>query len=217
MNPDNARPIRITAAAGTYLAGASSAGTLVRCSPLKAVYDADAFVPHAALLRQGFPHCAIFPTAASRRSLGRISVPMWPVGLSTRLPVVGLVGLYPANCLMGRDPIPRRRSFPLPGMRPRGDIRYQSPFRGAVPVRGAGRSRVTHPFATLCPPEGGLTVRLACVRHAASVHPEPGSNSPLKKSRAEARRSWFEKRNCDFPGGREPHVRLPSRLLHWLK
>ncbi len=25
-----------------------------------------------------------------------------------------------------------------------------------------------------------VTVRLACVRHAASIHPEPGSNSPLK-------------------------------------
>ena len=25
--------------------------------------------------------------------------------------------------------------------------------------------------------------RLACVRHAASVHPEPGSNSPLNASR----------------------------------
>ena len=36
-------------------------------------------------------------------------------------------------------------------------------------------SRVTHPFAT----EACTSVRLACVRHAASVHPEPGSNSPL--------------------------------------
>ena len=77
-------------------------------SLLKAVYNPKAFVPHAALLRQGCPHCAIFPTAASRRSLGRISVPMWPVGLSTRLPVVGWAGLYPTHYLMGRDPIPRR-------------------------------------------------------------------------------------------------------------
>ena len=29
-------------------------------------------------------------------------------------------------------------------------------------------------------PRRGLTVRLACVKHAASVRPEPGSNSPLK-------------------------------------
>ena len=30
-------------------------------------------------------------------------------------------------------------------------------------------------------PKFGLIVRLACVKHAASVHPEPGSNSPFKK------------------------------------
>ena len=88
------------------------------------VYDPKAFFPHAALLGQGFPHCPIFPTAASRRSLGRISVPMWPVGLSTRLPVVGTVGLCPAVYLMGRDPIPRRLSFPGGGMRRFRSTRY---------------------------------------------------------------------------------------------
>ena len=93
-------------------------------SLLKAVYDADAFFPHAALLRQGCPHCAIFPTAASRRSLGRISVPMWPVGLSTRLPVVGWAGRCPAHYLMGRDPIPSRLGFPARGMRRARSIRY---------------------------------------------------------------------------------------------
>ena len=64
-------------------------------SLLKAVYNPKAFVPHAALLRQGFPHCAKFPTAASRRSLGRISVPMWPFILSDRLLIVAMVGRYP--------------------------------------------------------------------------------------------------------------------------
>ena len=34
------------------------------------------FFAHAASLHQAFAHCAIFPTAASRRSLGRVSVPM---------------------------------------------------------------------------------------------------------------------------------------------
>ena len=67
--------------------------------------------------------------------------------------------------------------------RPR-STRYQPRFPAVVPVRGEGRSRVTHPFATLSAAEAALTVRLACVRHAASVHPEPGSNSsfgrPLK-------------------------------------
>ena len=93
-------------------------------SLLKAVYNPKAFVPHAALLRQGCPHCAIFPTAASRRSLGRISVPMWPVGLSTRLPIVGTVGRHPAVYLMGRDPIPHRKGFPARAMRPSRSIRY---------------------------------------------------------------------------------------------
>ena len=49
---------------------------------------------------------------------------MWPVGLSTRLPVVGTVGPYPAVYLMGRDPIPRRDSFPGAGMRRFRSTRY---------------------------------------------------------------------------------------------
>ena len=73
------------------------------------------FFPHAALLGQGCPHCPIFPTAASRRSLDRVSVPMWPITLSGRLPIVGLVGLYPTNYLMGREPLHKRISLtPLP-------------------------------------------------------------------------------------------------------
>ena len=93
-------------------------------SLLKAVYVTNDFVPHAASLRQGCPHCAKFPTAASRRSLGRVSVPMWPIGLSARLPVVGTVGRYPAVYLMGRDPIPSRMGFPGPPMRGARSIRY---------------------------------------------------------------------------------------------
>src|SRR5674536_356578 len=61
------------------------------------LYNPKAFIIHAALLRQGFPHCAIFPTAASRRSLDRVSVPMWPITLSGRLRIVALVGLYLTN------------------------------------------------------------------------------------------------------------------------
>ena len=61
------------------------------------VYDPKAFITHAALLRQTFVHCAIFPTAASRRSLGRVSVPMWLIILSDQLPVVALVSHYLTN------------------------------------------------------------------------------------------------------------------------
>ena len=61
------------------------------------VYDPKAFILHAALLRQGFPHCEKFPTAASRRSLGRVSVPVWLAILSDQLTITALVGHYPTN------------------------------------------------------------------------------------------------------------------------
>ncbi len=63
-------------------------------SPLTGLYNPKAFLAHAASLRQAFAHCAIFPTAASRRSLGRISVPVWPNTLSGRLPIVASVSRY---------------------------------------------------------------------------------------------------------------------------
>ena len=63
----------------------------------KEVYDPKAFIPHAAWLRQSFLHCAKFLTAASRRSLGRVSVPMWLAILSDQLAIIALVGFYPAN------------------------------------------------------------------------------------------------------------------------
>ena len=64
---------------------------------IKVLYNPKAFFTHAALLDQGCPHCPIFPTAASRRSLGRVSVPVWLIILSDQLRIVALVGLYPTN------------------------------------------------------------------------------------------------------------------------
>jgi hypothetical protein len=61
----------------------------------KEVYDPRAFLPHAVLLRQAFAHCGKFPTAASRRSLGRVSVPVWLLILSDQLQIVAMVSLYP--------------------------------------------------------------------------------------------------------------------------
>ncbi len=66
-------------------------------SQLKVLYNPRAFFTHAALLDQAFAHCPIFPTAASRRSLGRVSVPVWLFVLSDQLQIVALVGLYPTN------------------------------------------------------------------------------------------------------------------------
>ena len=65
------------------------------------LYNPKAFIAHAASLGQAFAHCPIFPTAASRRSLGRVSVPVWLIVLSDQLPVIALVGFYPANKLIG--------------------------------------------------------------------------------------------------------------------
>ena len=77
----------------------------------KVLYNPKAFFTHAAWLDQGCPHCPKFPTAASRRSLGRVSVPVWLIVLSDQLPVVALVGRYPANKLIGREALPDRNSF----------------------------------------------------------------------------------------------------------
>ncbi len=66
-------------------------------SQLKVLYNPQAFFTLAALLDQAFAHCPIFPTAASRRSLGRVSVPVWLFVLSDQLQIVALVGHYPTN------------------------------------------------------------------------------------------------------------------------
>ncbi len=110
MIPNNACTPRITAAAGTELADASFSGTVsaphylygAGSSHLTELYDPKAFITHAALLRQGFPHCAKFLTAASRRSLDRVSVPVWLIILSDQLTIVALVSRYPTNKLMVR-------------------------------------------------------------------------------------------------------------------
>ena len=63
----------------------------------KGLYNLPAFIIHAASLRQTFVHCGIFLAAASRRSLGRISVPMCPFTLLGRITIVALVSLYLTN------------------------------------------------------------------------------------------------------------------------
>ena len=80
-------------------------------SRLTELYNPKAVITHAALLRQTFVHCGRFPTAASRRSLGRVSVPMWPFTLSSRLLIVALVSRYLTNQLIRRGSILYHRSF----------------------------------------------------------------------------------------------------------
>src|SRR5690349_12272200 len=52
--------------------------------------------------------------------------------------------------------------------------------------------QIAHVLLTRSPlvyPRKGLTARLACVKHAASVRPEPGSNSPTKTGPTNAPRT----------------------------
>ena len=71
-------------------------------------------------------------------------------------------------------------------MPPRGLMRYEHLFPSVIPLSGTDCSRVTHPSATRItnlPAEAFrsvIPVRLACVKHAASVRPEPGSNSDVQ-------------------------------------
>ena len=127
------------------------------------------------MLRQGFPHCAKFPTAASRRSLDRVSVPVCPCALSGRIQITVLVGHYPANKLICRDPL-LKRIAPLTrrcyAVLAEVSSSY-SPLQGRLVTC---YSPVRHCTQVLLP----FLVRLACVRHAASVDSEPGSNSRLK-------------------------------------
>src|SRR5579875_4079349 len=75
-------------------------------------------------------------------------------------------------------PIPQRLAALLPLARE--PMRYCRRFLAGIPHWREGHPRVPHPSATPAPPVGEASVRLACVRHAASVCPEPGSNSPSK-------------------------------------
>ena len=114
--------------------------------------------------------------------MGRVSVPLWGAFLSEPLPIVALVGRYPANKLIGREPIRRRRNFQYRAMRHNIPSGISRRFHRLSP----GNGHVAHALRTLPPVAARILLsraapRLACVKPAASVHPEPGSNSPLYK------------------------------------
>ena len=118
----------------------------------------------------------------SRRSLDRVSVPVWGTFLSEPLDIVAMVGRYPAIQLMSREPIrPLVTHFNI--------NRCLSLSHGGLVAVSAGYPPGTGMLLTRyaplrrSPPTGIATrrdaPRLACVKPAASVHPEPGSNSSL--------------------------------------
>lgn len=78
-------------------------------SPIKEFYNLyKTFIIHAGLLHQAFAHCGKFPTAAFRRSMGRVSVPLWLFCLSAQLCIIDLVSRYLTNYLIHRTPILKR-------------------------------------------------------------------------------------------------------------
>ena len=167
--PNNACHLRITAAAGTKLAVASSGlghrpAVLLRIGSLSltVVYIPKDFIPHAASLRQAFAHCGRFVTAAPRGGLGSVSVPMCRISLSAPVSVIALVGLYPTNKLMEHGPLPGRKvcrsrspTFDQKHRSASDRIRYYQPFRksaeadAAIPVPRVRYPCITHPFATI--------------------------------------------------------------------
>src|SRR6202000_605355 len=84
-------------------------------------------------------------------------------------------------------------------------------FREAIPQIKVGYIRVTHPCATLMKSKLSNPVRLACIRPAASVHPEPGSNSPLYNVRLTSLTLLSQSKLLLI----ESVICLVSSLVHW--
>lgn len=110
------------------------------------LYNPKAFFTHAAWLDQGCPHCPRFPTAASRRSPGRVSVPVWLIILSDQLRIVALVSLYLTNKLIRRELIHQRKAKRSPALSRRTYAVLARVSPGYPPLMGRF-SRVTHPSA----------------------------------------------------------------------
>ncbi len=128
-------------------------------SHIKAVYNPKAFILHAALLHQAFAHCGKFPTAASRRSLGRVSVPVWLIILSDQLTIVALVGHYPTNKLIERRLLIRR----IAALAHRRHA-VLAPVSQGCPPPNDKSLRDTHPSAT-------NTRKYSCDLHVLSMPP----------------------------------------------
>jgi hypothetical protein len=131
-------------------------GTVRPSSPPKGVYTPKGVLPHAASLRQACAHCGKSLAAASRRSGGRVSVPLWLAVLSDQLPIIALVGRDPTNQLIGRRTLLRR----LPAFLIQPTAR---PAYAVLPRVSAG-----YP-----PPQGRFPTCYAPVRHGTRVSPGP--------------------------------------------
>ena len=119
------------------------------------VYIPKDFIPHAALLGQACAHCPKFPTAASRRSLTRIQVSVWPTALSGRLQIAGLVSHYLTNNLICRRLLFRR------------EVSCESPrFNNCLDVEPLHYAVLAAVSGCYSPPKGRLPTCYSPVRHS---------------------------------------------------
>ncbi len=134
-------------------------------SLLKELYDPRAFITHAGLLDQASAHCPIFPTAASRGSLDRVSVPVWLIILSDQLSIVAMVSFYPTIKLMDRSPLPSRpKALPIQSADRIRSFGISPGFPELSPARGYV-SYVLRTRATLLAPRRELS-RSTCMFEA---------------------------------------------------
>ena len=149
--PNNVRTVRLTAAAGTNLARASSRdrSSLRPSSPSTGVYNPKAFILHAASLGQACAHCRRFSTAASRRSLGSVSVPVCRATLARPVGISRLGGPLPRQLPNTTTARPTAPELWFTAGCPVTNIAGNYPqFPAAIPNHGVGCRRLTHPCAT---------------------------------------------------------------------
>ncbi len=117
-------------------------------SPSTVLYNPKAFIAHAASLGQACAHCRRSSTAATRRCLASVSVPVARVVLSHPLRIFALVGRYPANKLIRHEPLSRRNPFLGKSMPTRQIAGNYPSVRTAMPIPEVGCPCITAPFAT---------------------------------------------------------------------
>ncbi len=124
--------------------------TTLPSSLLKVLLQPEGLLHTRGMAASGFPHCAIFPTAASRRSLDRVSVPVWLIILSDQLGIVALVSHYLTNKLIPPGLILTREARRSPSLLRR-DYAVLAIVSNSYPPHQGIFPGITHPSAARRP------------------------------------------------------------------
>ena len=101
-----------------------------------------------------------------------------------------MVGHHPTNKLIGREPIPHQKNLSTNPHAKASEYPVLAPVSGRYPKEGGRLLTCYSPVRHSSTQQKlGFSVRLACVKHAASVRPEPGSNSPNKNKNVKAQKN----------------------------